>query len=71
MIRVFTCSTSLTYNLSKTRFDLMAKPFRNAFFGMEKNISHIKDSFKMIEDVVKPISDEIEQPDHHIKYDIK
>lgn len=42
----------------------MAKPFRNAIFGMEKNISHIKDSFKMIEDVVRPVYEEVEQTDH-------
>lgn len=28
VIRTFACTTQLTYNLSKTRFDLMFKPFQ-------------------------------------------
>lgn len=67
VVRVFTCSTTLTYNLSKTRFDLMAEPFHHALMALQNNISHIKDKFAEIENVIEPIKEEIEEPD--IDYD--
>lgn len=63
VIRTFACSTSLTYNLSQTRFDLLTRPFHSALIGMKENISHVKDAFKAVEDVVQPIVDEVEGED--------
>ncbi|CAD7092213.1 unnamed protein product, partial [Hermetia illucens] len=62
-IRVFSCSAVLTYNLTKTRFDLMTRPFVNAIVGMKENVSTIKDSFGNLKTVVEPIVEEIEEPD--------
>ncbi|KAH8307277.1 hypothetical protein KR044_008915, partial [Drosophila immigrans] len=44
--RVFACSTMLTYNLTKTRFDLIAKPFTNTLQHMKSDIDEIQDTFK-------------------------
>lgn len=60
VIRVFDCSTKLTFNLTKTRFDLMTKPFYNSLMGIKRNASQINDSFKIINTVMKPIQQEIE-----------
>lgn len=35
VIRVFTCSGSLVYNLTKTRYELMFKPFQEALFNLK------------------------------------
>lgn len=35
VIRVFTCSTTLVYNLTKTRYELMFKPFHEALFSLK------------------------------------
>lgn len=60
VIRVFDCSTKLTFNLTKTRFDLMTKPFYNSLMGIKRNASQINDSFKIINTVMQPIKQEIE-----------
>lgn len=60
VIRVFDCSTKLTFNLTKTRYDLMTKPFYNSLMGIKRNASQINDSFKIINTVMKPIKQEIE-----------
>lgn len=44
----------------------MAKPFHNALMGMKENMTHIKDSFKLIEDVIEPIIEEVENPDEYL-----
>lgn len=58
--RVFACTTSLTFNLTKTRFELMFKPFTQALFGMKTDVSEIKDTVRSIRDVAAPITGEIE-----------
>lgn len=58
--RVFECTAYLTYNLTRTRFDLAVQPFTNAFTHMNQNLSEVKQKFHEIEDVMKPIYREIE-----------
>lgn len=58
--RVFACTTSLTFNLTKTRFELMFKPFTQALFGMKADVNEIKDTVRSIRDVSAPITGEIE-----------
>ncbi|EAT46485.1 AAEL002356-PA, partial [Aedes aegypti] len=64
VVRVFTCSTVLTYNLSKTRFELMAKPFQNALLGSKDNLEQVKDEFVVIVGIIEPIEKEIEGSDN-------
>lgn len=63
VVRVFECSTFLTYNLSKTKFDLAVKPLTNAFTHMETNLSAVQKIFGEIDFVVAPIIHEIEEMD--------
>lgn len=35
VIRVFTCSSEMVYNLTKTRYELMFKPFQEALFNLK------------------------------------
>lgn len=44
--RTFSCTTSLTFNLTKTRFELMFKPFQNALLGMKTDANEIKDTIR-------------------------
>lgn len=60
VVRVFACSASLTYNLTKTRFELMYKPFTEAIFGMKTDVNEVKDTLRSIKDVSSPITGEIE-----------
>lgn len=60
VVRVFGCTTSLTFNLTKTRFDLMFKPFTQALFGLKTEAHEIKDTIRTIRDVSAPITGEIE-----------
>lgn len=60
VVRVFACTTSLTFNLTKTRFELMFKPFTQALFGMKADVNEIKDTVRSIKDVSAPIVGEIE-----------
>lgn len=62
-MRVFSCSTILTYNLTKVRFDLMSKPFHNVLMDFRNNISNIKETFKAFEYILEPIIYEIEEND--------
>lgn len=59
VIRVFECSAKLTYNLTKTRFDLMTKPFYNSLYGLKQNLTKIEHSFKIIKNVIEPITNEL------------
>lgn len=60
VIRVFTCSAILTYNLSKVKFDLMTKPFQNALIGSRDNLEQVKDEFRTMIDILDPIRREVE-----------
>ncbi|KAH8372181.1 hypothetical protein KR093_010475 [Drosophila rubida] len=50
--RVFACSTMLTYNLTKTRFDLIAKPFTNTLQHMRGDIDEIQANFKELQTIL-------------------
>ncbi|GJQ87850.1 hypothetical protein Trydic_g1122 [Trypoxylus dichotomus] len=60
VVRVFGCTTSLTYNLTRTRFDLMFKPFTQALFGLKTEAHEIKDTIRTVRDISAPIAGEIE-----------
>lgn len=61
--RVFSCSTQLTYNLTKTRFDLMAKPFTNTLQDMKEDIHEIQDSFKHLQILLDDLKFAVEHED--------
>ncbi|KAH8294012.1 hypothetical protein KR054_007278 [Drosophila jambulina] len=61
--RVFVCSTMLTYNLSKTRFDLMAKPFTNTLKNMDKDVEEIRETFEELRGVLGDLNRAVEQSD--------
>ncbi|KAG5673428.1 hypothetical protein PVAND_003476 [Polypedilum vanderplanki] len=58
--RVFECTTSLTFNLTRNKVELAFIPFINAFTHMESNLSSVQDSLNEITHVVGPIVQEIE-----------
>lgn len=60
VVRVFACTTTLTYNLTKARFELMFKPFADALLGMKADVTEIKDTLRSIRDVSAPITGELE-----------
>ncbi|XP_025193978.1 E3 ubiquitin-protein ligase DCST1 [Melanaphis sacchari] len=60
VIRVFTCSSSLVYNLTKTRYELMFKPFQEALFNLKAETNEIKETINSINDVIDPIRQEFE-----------
>ncbi|KAH8301086.1 hypothetical protein KR018_000945 [Drosophila ironensis] len=61
--RVFVCTTVLTYNLSKTRFDLMAKPFTNTLQNMRGDVEEIRQTFDELQDVLTDLKYAVEQSD--------
>ncbi|CAO1423843.1 unnamed protein product [Diamesa serratosioi] len=67
VIRVFSCSSYLVYNLTKTRLDLMVKPFTNAFSSMDEQYSTIQKKFQEIDDIVMPIFHEVEGEDNYTR----
>lgn len=67
VIRVFSCSTYLVYNLTKTRFDLMVKPFTNAFSSMDEQYSTIQMKFQEVNEIVRPIFHEVEDKDNYTR----
>ncbi|EDW19019.2 uncharacterized protein Dmoj_GI11761 [Drosophila mojavensis] len=50
--RVFSCTTLLTYNLTKTRFDLMAKPFTNTLQTMREDLDEIQVNFRELQTIL-------------------
>lgn len=63
--RVLECTAFLTYNLTRTKFDLAIKPFTNAFAHMDESLSDVKKKFEEIRKVVDPIYQEVENLDDH------
>lgn len=60
IIRVFGCSAELTYNLTKTRLELMAKPFEEVLTHSKDNIKYVADQFRFVKSIIEPIIDEVE-----------
>ncbi|EDW73211.2 uncharacterized protein Dwil_GK16778 [Drosophila willistoni] len=61
--RVFACTTVLTYNLTKTRFDLMAKPFTNTLKHMKEDIVEIQTTFGELQGVLADLKYGVEHTD--------
>ncbi|XP_017100304.2 protein sneaky [Drosophila bipectinata] len=61
--RVFECTTVLTYNLSKTRFDLMAKPFTNTLQNMSEDMEEVRKTFGELQGVLTDLKYAVEQSD--------
>ncbi|XP_017051985.1 protein sneaky [Drosophila ficusphila] len=61
--RVFVCTTVLTYNLSKTRFDLMAKPFTNTLKNMGGDVEEIRQTFDELHSVLSDLKYAVEHSD--------
>ncbi|XP_022216990.2 protein sneaky [Drosophila obscura] len=59
--RVFACTTVLTYNLTKTRFDLMARPFTNTLQHMRGDIAEIRNTFRELEEVLGELKYAVEE----------
>lgn len=57
---MFACTTTLTYNLTKARFELMFKPFSQALFGMKADVTEVKDTLRSIRDISAPLAGELE-----------
>ncbi|XP_031765833.2 protein sneaky [Galleria mellonella] len=60
VVRVFSCSTQLSYNLSRTKHDLVSKPIRKTIIGFQSDIDQMKDAIRSIKNVIDPIENEIE-----------
>ncbi|XP_063706428.1 protein sneaky [Culicoides brevitarsis] len=60
VVKVFTCSAVLTYNMTRTRIDLMSRPFMNAMEELEEDLPKIATDFERIDEIIAPIVEEIE-----------
>ncbi|CAK9814408.1 Protein sneaky [Anthophora quadrimaculata] len=60
VVRTFSCTSQLTYNLTKTRFDLMFSPFQQAILAMKADANEIKDTLSSVRDLMAPIVEEVE-----------
>lgn len=56
--RVFDCSFELTYNLTKTRLDLILKPFTKAFSDVD--FTEVQKDIHEMSDQIEPIIKEVE-----------
>lgn len=48
VVRVFACSTELSYNLSEARYKLLAAPIKNAIIGSRSELNVLKNAFRYI-----------------------
>lgn len=69
--RVLECTAYLTYNLTKTKFDLAVKPFTNAFAKMNQNLSEAQTKLQDVRNIVQPIYEEIENKSRRRKKQLK
>ncbi|XP_018335515.1 E3 ubiquitin-protein ligase DCST1 [Agrilus planipennis] len=60
IVRVYSCTIWLTSNLTKTRVELIFKPFMEAIFGLKNDVAEVKETIQTIRDVSSPIVDEVE-----------
>ncbi|XP_017477692.1 PREDICTED: uncharacterized protein LOC108367564 [Rhagoletis zephyria] len=63
VVRVFACATTLAYNLTKTRLDLMTKPFQNTLITMKDDVTDVENSFEKMIKILEPIWAEVEEAD--------
>uniref|UniRef100_A0A1A9V515 Uncharacterized protein n=1 Tax=Glossina austeni TaxID=7395 RepID=A0A1A9V515_GLOAU len=59
VVRVFSCSTILTYNLTRTRLDLMTKPFQRTVYHMKDDIKEVQNTFNDLRNVTNVVHQEI------------
>ncbi|XP_011195162.3 protein sneaky isoform X2 [Zeugodacus cucurbitae] len=64
VVQLFACATTLTYNLTKTRLDLMTKPFQKTLTSMEDDVIDVEKSFEKMNKVLFPIHIEVERTDY-------
>lgn len=60
VVRVFGCTSQLTYNLTKTRYGILVGPYQTALAGMRHDEQLIFDTIESIHDVVEPLVEEVE-----------
>ncbi|XP_045502198.1 protein sneaky-like, partial [Colias croceus] len=60
VVRVFACSTQLSFNLTKLRYSFIATPVRRALISMKTEIGEFKGTLRSIRKVVRPIEIEME-----------
>ncbi|XP_077284414.1 protein sneaky-like [Arctopsyche grandis] len=60
IVRIITCSSSLNYNFTKAKLDLMMNPFVAATLKMKPDLAEINDTLKSIDGLITPITAEIE-----------
>uniref|UniRef100_A0A2A4JYT5 Uncharacterized protein n=1 Tax=Heliothis virescens TaxID=7102 RepID=A0A2A4JYT5_HELVI len=59
VVRVFACSTQLSFNLSKERYDVLAVPFRTTALSFEPEMNRMKDALRSFRDIIAPIEQEM------------
>ncbi|XP_049303976.1 protein sneaky isoform X5 [Bactrocera dorsalis] len=64
VVRVFACATTLTYNLTKTRLDIMIKPFQKTLNSMENDLIDVEKSFEKMNEILLPIRVEVGGADY-------
>nr|CAD7397462.1 unnamed protein product [Timema poppensis] len=60
IIRVFSCTSGLTFNLTKNRFDMMFRPFQEAILSLKGDTSSVKEAMNTVKDAIVPVAEEIE-----------
>lgn len=63
IVRIYTCSKMMTLNLTRTRFDLMTKPFQNTLRHMKDDIREVQSTFNELRDATKAIHREVIEDD--------
>ncbi|XP_073820084.1 ubiquitin protein ligase sneaky isoform X1 [Musca autumnalis] len=63
IVRVYGCSKILALNLTRTRFDLMTKPFQNTLVHMKDDIREVQKTFSEFQNVTKAIHQEVLEDD--------
>lgn len=59
IVRVFSCSKILAVNLTRTRFDLLTKPFRKTLVHMKDDVKEVQNAFNELRDVTKALHEEV------------
>ncbi|KAM7363772.1 ubiquitin protein ligase sneaky [Cochliomyia hominivorax] len=59
IVRTFSCSKILAINLTRTRFDLMTKPFHETLKHMKEDIKDVQETFSELKDVTKVLHEEV------------
>ncbi|XP_019893505.2 protein sneaky [Musca domestica] len=63
IVRVYSCSKMLALNLTRTRFDLMTKPFQNTLVHMKDDIREVQKTFGEFRNVTKALHKEVMEDD--------